>query len=156
MFIQTSVDVWRCLERRWIAVARTTRKDRRFCGAVFQLKSRCSLENVYYTQVCMSSGAAPKVWESASHRNGFLEGVARVAFSRRGLQGSQKISVSLRSCVATLHFGGYGTELQSHATLANVVNKLPHTLRSRWAEYSFAIMDRLLDLSNLVPGQLAG
>ena len=40
-------------------------------------------------------------------------------------------------------------ELQSHATLAHVVNKLPHTLRSRWAEYSYAIMDRLPDLSDL-------
>ena len=49
----------------------------------------------------------------------------------------------------TLHFGGYGVELQSHATLAHVVNKLPHTLRSRWAEYSYAIMDRLPDLSDL-------
>ena len=46
-------------------------------------------------------------------------------------------------------FGGYGVEFQSHATLAHFVNKLPHTLRSRWAECSYAIMDRLPDLSDL-------
>jgi hypothetical protein len=46
-------------------------------------------------------------------------------------------------------FGGYVVELQSHATLAHVFSKLPHTLRSRWKEYSYAIMDRLPDLSDL-------
>ena len=43
------------------------------------------------------------------------------------------------SSVATLHFGCYGVESQSQVTLAHVVNKRPHALRSRWTEYSYLI-----------------
>ena len=72
-----------------------------------------------------------------------------VPFHDGDFKALQRFSASLRSCVATLRFGGYGVELQSHATLAHVVNKLPHTLHSRWAESSYAIMDRLADLFDL-------
>ena len=84
----------------------------------------------------VSPGVAPKVWEPSSHRNGLLESVAGAGtfFYDGDFKALQKLSASIHSCVVTLHFGGYGVELQSHATLAHVVNKLPHTLRSRWAE----------------------
>jgi hypothetical protein len=70
-----------------------------------------------------------------------------VSFYDGDFKALQKISESLRSCAVTLCFGGYG--VCCHATLAHVVSKLPHTLRSRWAEYSYAIMDCLPDLSDL-------
>jgi hypothetical protein len=44
--------------------------------------------------------------------------------------------MELRSWVASLRFGGYGIELQTHANLAHVENKLSYLLRSRWAKFS--------------------
>lgn len=48
----------------------------------------------------------------------------------------QKFSAASRSWVASLRFGGYGIELQTHANLAHVENKLSYLLRSRWAKFS--------------------
>jgi hypothetical protein len=96
------------------------------------------LENVYYTQVC-TTDVFRSCTESLGIRDSsqrLVEGVGGVAYSRRGLQGSPENFVVSSLMRPTLRFGGYGVELQSHATLARVVNKLPNTLRSRWMEYS--------------------
>ncbi|EFX65353.1 hypothetical protein DAPPUDRAFT_264814 [Daphnia pulex] len=51
-------------------------------------------------------------------------------------------SADLHSVVATLRLGGYGMELYSHATLSQLVAKLPPALKSRWGEKSWAMQPR--------------
>jgi hypothetical protein len=50
---------------------------------------------------------------------------------------------TLHSVVATLRLGGYGHELNSCTTLSQLVAKLPPILRSKWADVSYLIRDRL-------------
>lgn len=48
-------------------------------------------------------------------------------------------SSSLRSVVATLKLGGHDNELLIGVTLAQLVAKLPRSLKSRWGEYSYSL-----------------
>ncbi|KAK4006625.1 hypothetical protein OUZ56_011783 [Daphnia magna] len=47
----------------------------------------------------------------------------------------KQFSSTLRSVVTTLQLGGYGLELHSSTSFAQLVGKLPPTLRSKWAEF---------------------
>ncbi|KAI9558372.1 hypothetical protein GHT06_015141 [Daphnia sinensis] len=61
----------------------------------------------------------------------------------------KQFSSTLRSVVATLQLGGYGLELHSSTTLAQLVGKLPPNLRSKSAEVSYRIQDRLPTILDL-------
>jgi hypothetical protein len=61
----------------------------------------------------------------------------------------KSFSSTLHSVVATLQLGGYGSELQSSTTLAQLVGKLPPNLRSKWAEVSYKIQGRLPTIIDL-------
>ncbi|KZS01609.1 Uncharacterized protein APZ42_001683, partial [Daphnia magna] len=61
----------------------------------------------------------------------------------------KQFSSTLRSVLATLQLGGYGLELHSSTTLAQLVGKLPPTLRSKWAKVSYRIQDRLPTILDL-------
>ncbi|KZS02707.1 Uncharacterized protein APZ42_000143, partial [Daphnia magna] len=56
------------------------------------------------------------------------------SFKDSDYESLKQFSSTLRSVVATLQLGGYGLELHSSTTLAQLVGKLPPTLRSKWAE----------------------
>ena len=58
-------------------------------------------------------------------------------------------SANLHSVVATLRLGGYGMELHSHATLSQLISKLPPALKSRWGEKSWAMQPRLATVEDL-------
>lgn len=58
-------------------------------------------------------------------------------------------SADLHSIVATLKLGGYGMELHSHATLSQLVSKLPPTLRSQWGKKSWAMQPTLSTVEDL-------
>ncbi|KZR98670.1 Uncharacterized protein APZ42_005806, partial [Daphnia magna] len=58
-------------------------------------------------------------------------------------------SADLHSVVATLRLGGYGMELHSHATLSQLVSKLPPALKSRWGEKSLSIKPHLSTVEDL-------
>jgi hypothetical protein len=58
-------------------------------------------------------------------------------------------SADLHSVVATLRLGGYGMELYSHATLSQLVLKLPPALKSRWGEKSWAMQPTLATVEDL-------
>ncbi|KZS03751.1 Uncharacterized protein APZ42_033447 [Daphnia magna] len=58
-------------------------------------------------------------------------------------------SADLHSVVATLQLGGYGLELHSHATLSQLVSKLPPALRSRWGEKSWSMQPHLSTVEDL-------
>ncbi|XP_046644638.1 protein transport protein SEC31-like [Daphnia pulicaria] len=58
-------------------------------------------------------------------------------------------SADLHSVVATLRLGGYGMELYSHATLSQLVSKLPPALKSRWGEKSWSMQPTLATVEDL-------
>ncbi len=58
-------------------------------------------------------------------------------------------SANIHSVVATLRLGGYGMELHSHATLSQLISKLPPALKSRWGEKSWAMQPRLTTVEDL-------
>ena len=58
-------------------------------------------------------------------------------------------SANLHSVVATLRLGGYGMELHSHATLSQLISKLPPALKSSWGEKSWAMQPRLATVEDL-------
>ena len=61
----------------------------------------------------------------------------------------RSFSADLHSVVATLRLGGYGMELHSHATLSQLVSKLPPALKSRWGEKSWAMQPTLASVEDL-------
>ncbi len=61
----------------------------------------------------------------------------------------RSFSADLHSVVATLRLGGYGMELYSHATLSQLVAKLPPALKSRWGEKSWAMQPTLASIEDL-------
>jgi hypothetical protein len=61
----------------------------------------------------------------------------------------RSFSADLHSVVATLRLGGYGMELHSHATLSQLVAKLPPALKSRWGERSWAMQPTLATVEDL-------
>jgi hypothetical protein len=61
----------------------------------------------------------------------------------------RSFSADLHSVVATLRLGGYGVELYSHATLSQLVAKLPPALKSRWGEKSWAMQPTLASIEDL-------
>ena len=61
----------------------------------------------------------------------------------------RSFSADLHSVVATLRLGGYGMELHSHATLSQLVAKLPPALKSRWGEKSWAMQPTLATVEDL-------
>lgn len=61
------------------------------------------------------------------------------AFKDNDYKAMRSFSSTLHSVVATLRLGGYGMELHSTATLAQLVAKLPPSLRSRWGIYSYGL-----------------
>ena len=71
------------------------------------------------------------------------------AFSDGDFTAARKFAGDLRAAVSTLRHGGYSNELQSNATLASIVGKLPPNLRSRWAQASYQITDHMPDLMDL-------
>ncbi|XP_057380662.1 uncharacterized protein LOC130703059 [Daphnia carinata] len=71
------------------------------------------------------------------------------SFKDSDYESLKQFSSTLRSVVATLQLGGYGLELHSSTTLAQLVGKLPSKLRSKWAEVSYRIQDRLPTILDL-------
>ncbi|KAI9558500.1 hypothetical protein GHT06_015288 [Daphnia sinensis] len=71
------------------------------------------------------------------------------SFKDSDYESLKQFSSTLRSVVATLQLGGYGLELHSSTTLAQLVGKLPPNLRSKWAEVSYRIQDRLPTILDL-------
>ena len=65
------------------------------------------------------------------------------AFRDNDFKALKTFASTLHSVVATLRLGGYGLELHSNTTLAQLVAKLPPILRSKWADFSYLIRDRL-------------
>jgi hypothetical protein len=61
----------------------------------------------------------------------------------------RSFSADLHSVVATLPLGGYGMELYSHATLSQLVTKLPPALKSYWGEKSWAMQPALASIEDL-------
>jgi hypothetical protein len=64
-------------------------------------------------------------------------------FRNNDYKALRTFSADLHSVVATLRIGGYGMELHSHATLSQLISKLPPVLKSRWGEKSWAMQSRL-------------
>ena len=71
------------------------------------------------------------------------------AFRDNDYKAMKTFAASLHSVVATLRLGGYGVELHSSTTLAQLVSKLPPILRSKWADVSYHIRDRLPNVMDL-------
>ncbi|KAI9553767.1 hypothetical protein GHT06_019030 [Daphnia sinensis] len=71
------------------------------------------------------------------------------SFKDSDYESLKQFSSTLRSVVATLQLGGYGLELHSSTTLAQLVGKLSPNLRSKWAEVSYRIQDRLPTILDL-------
>ncbi|KAI9549572.1 hypothetical protein GHT06_007543 [Daphnia sinensis] len=71
------------------------------------------------------------------------------SFKDSDYESLKQFSSTLRSVVATLQLGGYGLELHSSTPLAQLVGKLPPNLRSKWAEVSYRIQDRLPTILDL-------
>ena len=65
------------------------------------------------------------------------------SFKDSDYESLKSFSLTLHSVVATLLLGSYGLELHSSTTLAELVGKLPPILRSKWAEESYRIQNRL-------------
>ena len=55
----------------------------------------------------------------------------------------RQFASTLHSVVATLNYSGYGVELQSSNTLAQLVQKLPPSLKDKWADLSWKLQPRL-------------
>jgi hypothetical protein len=71
------------------------------------------------------------------------------SFKDNDFNALRAFSANLHSVVATLRLGGYGMELHSHATLAQLVAKLPPALKSRWGEKSWAKQPQLSTVEDL-------
>ncbi|KAI9560551.1 hypothetical protein GHT06_011493 [Daphnia sinensis] len=71
------------------------------------------------------------------------------SFKDSDYESLKQFSSTLRSVVATLQLGGYGLELHSSTKSAQLVGKLPPNLRSKWAEVSYRIQDRLPKILDL-------
>jgi hypothetical protein len=73
----------------------------------------------------------------------FLALLKLTSFKDSDYESLKSFSLTLHSVVATLLLGSYGLELHSSTTLAELVGKLPPILRSKWAEESYRIQNRL-------------
>jgi hypothetical protein len=71
------------------------------------------------------------------------------AFEDNDFNTLRSFSADLHSVLATLRLGGYGMELNSHATLSQLVAKLTPALKSRWGEKSWAMQPTLATVEDL-------